>query len=114
VNAGFTWQVAPARVVRVSFDPVGGDTVHLEVTEENAEQLAGQLEEMAAAVRQCARHSADIAVRPYELPTGQYLADAWRPDGTPRCAYVWDQDILSPPGKRQCILPHDHTGDHGF
>lgn len=114
MSAGFVWDVYPARIVHVQFSPMGSDTVHLEVTEENAEQLAKQLEEMAAAVRQCAAPAADIAVRPYALPTGQFLSDAWRPDGSPRCAYVWDQNVLSPPGPRQCILPESHTGDHGF
>lgn len=114
MNAAFKWEVSPLRIVRVSFDPTGGDTVHLEVTPENADELAMQLEQMAAAIRSVAAGPAEIAVRPYALPTAEYLAEAWRPDGSPRCGYVWDQAVMYPPGPRQCILPHDHTGEHGF
>jgi len=69
VDTSFTWNVQTTRVVRVQFAPTGQDTIELNVTEENAESVAAELEQVAAAIRSSL--SGSMPARPYVSPYPQ-------------------------------------------
>lgn len=64
MDTSFTWNVQTTRVVRVQFAPTGQDMIELAVTEDNAESVARELEEMARAIRACFSVPSMMA-RPY-------------------------------------------------
>lgn len=74
MDTSFTWNVSTTRVVRVKFAPSGQDVIELNVTEENAENVAQELEQVAAAIRSSvagsmlSRPSVTVYGRPAPLP----------------------------------------------